>query len=43
MRLISCERQAEYFLRAIWTGVIDLKARLKSVFWRKPFGDGNQW
>jgi hypothetical protein len=35
--LIWGERKMEYFLREIWTGVIDLKARLKLVFRRKRF------
>jgi hypothetical protein len=37
MRLILAERKAEYFSREIWTGVIELKARLKLVFRRKRF------
>jgi hypothetical protein len=37
MRLILADRKAEYFSQHIWTGVIGLKARLKLVFWRKPF------
>jgi hypothetical protein len=35
MRLISAERKAEYFSREIWTGVIELKTRLKFAFRRK--------
>src|SRR5258708_16694290 len=35
MRLILADRQAEYFSRENWTGVIGLKARLKLVFRRK--------
>jgi hypothetical protein len=35
--LIWGEHKTEYFLREIWTGVIDLKARLKLVFRRKGF------
>jgi hypothetical protein len=42
MPLILPERQAEYFSREIWTGVIDLNARLKSGFWRKPFFGKNR-
>ena len=34
MRLISAIRQADYFPREIWTGVIGLKARAKLVFRR---------
>jgi hypothetical protein len=37
MRLILAERKAEYFSREIWTGVIELKARLKLFFRRKRF------
>jgi hypothetical protein len=37
MRLILADRKAEYFSRQIWTGVIDLKARLKLVFRRNGF------
>jgi hypothetical protein len=36
--LIWGEHKTEYFSREIWTGVIDLKARLKLVFRRKRFG-----
>jgi hypothetical protein len=37
MRLTLADRKAEYFSQQIWTGVIDLKARLKLVFRRKRF------
>jgi len=37
MRLILADRKAEYFSQQNWTGVIDLKARLKLVFRRKRF------
>jgi hypothetical protein len=37
--LIWGEHKTEYFLRETWTGVIDLKARLKLVFRRKRFCD----
>jgi hypothetical protein len=37
MRLILADRKAEYFSQQIWTGVIDLKARLKLVFRRRGF------
>jgi hypothetical protein len=39
--LIWGERKTEYFSQQIWTGVIDLKARMKLFFWRKPFRGGN--
>jgi hypothetical protein len=35
--LIWGEHKTEYFLREVWTEVIDLKARPKLVFRRKRF------
>jgi hypothetical protein len=40
--LIWGESKAEYFSRGIWTGVIDLKARLKLAFRRKRFRGRNR-